>query len=331
MIQDLHRRLNDVGHQVDQREVANGSFGPDTTRALLAFQAERGLDEHGIVDETTHAALVEAGHQLGDRHLYLHAPMFRGDDVADLQLRLGSLGFDAGRIDGIFGPDTTAAVAEFQRNIGLPPDGIAGQLTVSSLRRLLSRSAGSQPVAQVRELDRLRQSRPDLIDQRIAIGQFGGAAALTSALSRLLRARGANVLQLDQPKEDLQAATANGFKAGIYLGFRIENDSYCRTDYFATSGFHSEGGLRLAHHCANALDLALRVPLMESKTEASAAVCTGRRLPILRQTRMPAVLCTLAPPSTVVLATGELAYGLAGAIADWLDDPAGDPILSKNS
>ena len=77
--------------------------------------------------------------------------MFRGDDVADLQLRLGSLGFDAGRIDGIFGPDTTGAVAEFQRNVGLAPDGIAGQSTVSSLRRLLSRSAGSQPVAQVRD------------------------------------------------------------------------------------------------------------------------------------------------------------------------------------
>ena len=104
LVRDLHRRLLAVGHPVDAVEESDGHFGPDTTRALLAFQAERGLDEHGTVDETTQAALVEAGVRLGDRHLYLHAPMFRGDDVADLQLRLGSLGFDAGRIDGIFGP-----------------------------------------------------------------------------------------------------------------------------------------------------------------------------------------------------------------------------------
>ena len=32
--------------------------------------------------------------------------MQHGDDVAALQKRLHDLGFDCGRIDGIFGPDT---------------------------------------------------------------------------------------------------------------------------------------------------------------------------------------------------------------------------------
>ena len=72
------------------------------------------------------AALVEAGYRLGDRSLYLHSPMMRGDDVADLQLRLGGLGFDAGRIDGVFGPDSARALLDFQRNTGLATDGIAG-------------------------------------------------------------------------------------------------------------------------------------------------------------------------------------------------------------
>lgn len=324
-IHDLHRRLDDAGHPVDQREVTSGTLGPDTTRALLAFQAERGLDEHGSVDEATHGALVEAGHRLGNRHLYLHAPMFRGDDVADLQLRLGSLGFDAGRIDGIFGPDTAGATVDFQRNVGLAVDGIAGPLTVGGLRRLLGRTAGRQPVAQVRELDRLRRSRPDLVDQRIAIGQFGGTAALAAALTRILRARGARVLELDQSDEATQAMTANEFDAGIYLGLRLENYSHCRTDYFSTEGFHSEGGFRLAHRCADALDRGLRVHLEASSDETTATICSGRRLPILRQTRMPAVLCTLAPASTVVLATAEIADSLAGAITDWLANPAGDP------
>jgi len=46
---------------------------------------------------------------------------------------------------------------------------------------------------------------------------------------------------------------------------------------------------------------------------------------VLQQTRMPAVLCSLAPPSVVVLSTAEIAEALAGAIARWVADPAADP------
>jgi len=318
-VRDLHRRLVAVGHPVDTVEVSGGHFGPDTTRALLAFQAERGLDEHGSVDETTQAALVEAGVRLGDRHLYLHAPMFRGDDVADLQLRLGSLGFDAGRIDGIFGPDTAGALGDFQQNTGLAVDGIAGSETVQAFRQLLGRSAGRTPVAQVRELDRLRQGNPDLRDQRLAVGQFGSSGALTSALARILRARGAHVMVMDNPDEATQASTANDFDAVMYLGLRIENSSHSQAHYFSTPGFLSEGGYRLAHHCATGLDHALR------SSDVPPTEAAGRQVPVLRQTRMPAVLCTLAPPSAVVLATAEIADALATAITRWVANPAADP------
>ena len=68
----------------------------------------------------TWSALVEAGRDLGDRFLYRRTPMLRGDDVAELQQRLSALGFDTGRVDGIFGDLTSAALGEFQRNVGLP-------------------------------------------------------------------------------------------------------------------------------------------------------------------------------------------------------------------
>ena len=97
--------------------------------------------------------LLRAGFQLGDRLLYLHVPMLRGDDIADLQLQLNSLGFDAGQVDGIFGPDTSKALIEFQRNIGLTADGISGLETVQEIRQLAGRSTGLTPVAQVRELE----------------------------------------------------------------------------------------------------------------------------------------------------------------------------------
>ena len=105
----------------------------------------------------------------------------------------------------------------------------------------------------------------------------------------------------------------------MYLGLKIENSSHSQTNYFSTPGFLSEGGYRLAHHCATGLDHALRSSYVPP-TEAA-----GRQVPVLRQTRMPAVLCTLAPPSAVVLATAEIAAALAMAITRWLANPAADP------
>ena len=89
-----------------------------------------GLPADGICDAPTWTALVEAGYRLGDRLLYLRSPMLRGDDVAELQRHLGALGFDAGRVDGIFGPaHRTTRSSEFQRNVGLTTDGVCGPET----------------------------------------------------------------------------------------------------------------------------------------------------------------------------------------------------------
>ena len=319
-VRDLHRRLEDAGHPVVDDELADGRFGPDTAAKVARFQAERGLHEHGDVDDHTLASLVEAGHRLGDRHLYLHAPMLRGDDVADFQLRLGGLGFDAGRIDGIFGPDTARALRDFQRNAGLVLDGIAGPDTFRALRHLAGRAAGTTPVAQVRELDQLRRSRPELDERRIALGHFGNCGALTAAVSRGLRNRGANVVALDHPDDTTQASTANRFEAEVYLGVRIEAVAAPEVAYFATEGFHSEGGLRLAQRCAPAVHEVLAADLGDADVPVR-----GMRLPILRRTRMPAVLCTMAPPSSVVTATAELAEALVGAVADWVANPADSP------
>ena len=45
------------------------------------------------------------------------------------------------------------------------------------------------------------------------------------------------------------------------------------------------------------------------------------QLPILRATKMPAVLCALGPPGEVVEKTNEIATGLTEAISNWFKDP----------
>ncbi|PKM83630.1 MAG: spore cortex-lytic enzyme [Firmicutes bacterium HGW-Firmicutes-13] len=57
----------------------------------------------------------------------------RGDDVAELQILLNSLGFSVGQADGIFGPLTEKAVINFQRAKGIAVDGIVKSQTHDAL------------------------------------------------------------------------------------------------------------------------------------------------------------------------------------------------------
>lgn len=70
---------------------------------------------------------------LGYRTLKRTTPYMRGTDVKTLQMMLNALGYFAGRIDGIFGDRTKAAVKAFQRHNGLTADGIVGSKTRAKL------------------------------------------------------------------------------------------------------------------------------------------------------------------------------------------------------
>lgn len=57
----------------------------------------------------------------------------RGNITRLIQERLNSLGFNCGKVDGIFGAGTRAAVIAFQRAHGLSADGIVGKNTWRAL------------------------------------------------------------------------------------------------------------------------------------------------------------------------------------------------------
>lgn len=134
-VEDVQKRLLMLGFDLGPTGI-DGVFLGTTLAAVRQFQREHELSEDGTVGDETWSALVDATFRLGDRLLYLRIPYFHGADVAALQGALNVLGFACGPPDGIFGAFTERAVGEFQSNVGLPRDGIAGPETVRAIEQL---------------------------------------------------------------------------------------------------------------------------------------------------------------------------------------------------
>jgi N-acetylmuramoyl-L-alanine amidase len=124
---------------------ADPVFDEPTDRAVREFQQNRGLVVDGLVGPETWGALQSARLSLGDRLLSLAGRMYVGDDVTALQERLAELGFDTGRVDGVFGPLTEAALKGFQKDYGLVPDGVCGPRTLRALKQLGRLVTGGRP------------------------------------------------------------------------------------------------------------------------------------------------------------------------------------------
>lgn len=306
-VRDLQRRLALISSSTDGDQQG---FGALTEASLRRFQSDRGLVVDGVCGPQSWNALVEADHRLGDRLLYYRSPMMRGDDVEELQRRLGQLGFDAHWVDGILGPRTEAAIRQFQQNVGLADDGVVGRSTVEALDRLTRRTVREVTVAEVREHERLRHQPQSVEGRRIVVGETGDLPVIAQAVARRLRLAGAEVLSLSTPDLSHQARTSNQWNSDIYLGVTLAIDNF-GVSYFAMSGFESIGGRALAQRCTAALS-----PLL-----VDAAAATAMRLPILRETRMPAVWCRIGPGSIVVPRAAHIARALASAITDWCLDP----------
>jgi peptidoglycan hydrolase-like protein with peptidoglycan-binding domain len=69
-------------------------------------------------------------------------------EVSLIQRDLNGLGYDAGPVDGDYGPRTTAAVRRLQQDSAIAVDGVAGSVTTAALKgkvRQVQQAAGSSP------------------------------------------------------------------------------------------------------------------------------------------------------------------------------------------
>ena len=95
---------------------ATNIFDEKVEEAIKAFQQRRGITATGVINAVTAKMLEEARWKLGDRVLSISTgPLMHGDDVTNLQTRLIEMGFNCGKVDGIYGANTEAAVKEIGR------------------------------------------------------------------------------------------------------------------------------------------------------------------------------------------------------------------------
>src|ERR1043165_5403984 len=87
------------------------------------------------------------------------------------------MGYDLGRADAIYGARTARAVATFQREVGLVPDGSCGPQTMHALRRLGRKGTRGAPLA-LRETAKLHGSGRALVGQTIVIDPGHGGPDL---------------------------------------------------------------------------------------------------------------------------------------------------------
>ncbi|MDQ3803975.1 MAG: penicillin-insensitive murein endopeptidase [Acidobacteriota bacterium] len=126
----LQDELIDLGYlRPEQKASGANNFGPLTEGALKRFQRDNQLQETGVYDEATQAAVrqLNEGVKRGSK----------GDVVAGLQLRLVNLSYltlaDIGSARGTFGPRTEAALKTFQMQHGIQPTGVLNDETYRSL------------------------------------------------------------------------------------------------------------------------------------------------------------------------------------------------------
>jgi N-acetylmuramoyl-L-alanine amidase len=281
---------------------SHSEFDGDVEAAVKAFQQERGLSVTGIANALTLRVLEEARWKLGDRTLlYTPSKMLRGDDVAALQTRLIEMGFNCGRVDGIFGALTENALKDFQKSVGVKVDGSCGPSTLLSMMRLMKIVSGGAPL-QLRDEAARAVKGPALANKVIVLDPRSKESAQTSTLlfdialrleSRLIAlgvavfmTRSADATPSSPTLED-RIQVANKSAADLVISFDCdsypnENAEGVATYYYGSDahGIHSVVGERFANLVQR--EISARTDLFDCRSHA-------KTWDLLRLTKAPIV------------------------------------------
>lgn len=141
-VRKMQRRLSDLGYPVG---TVDGSFGDNTLLAVNLFQDAIGYRERSYASASMLKKLYAKTAPVYDPYAPLKLDD-SGTDVLIMQTALHDLGYDPGKLDGIFGKDTKTAVELFQFVAQLTVTGDADKDTLIKLYDLNApRNPGNLP------------------------------------------------------------------------------------------------------------------------------------------------------------------------------------------
>lgn len=286
-----------------------GTFGSSTKNQLRAFQQSKGITPNGICDGLTWHVLIEAHWKLGDRLLYLKTPMLRGDDIAQLQGRLSWLGFDPGKVDGVFGPKTLRAVGEFQINVGLSGDGISGAETIAELERNIGRS--SVTVTSFKEALRFGDPAKDIRTLKLAIAAPLNLAVNAEMIRQSLNKEGIRSTSFIHPDITTIASLTNTSGADLSIFLEISRSNQGCISYFQGFRYTSTIGRSIAQTIADELEKVLPIPSVE---------VLGSTHRMLQLTRTPSVVVAIGEPHLWSLYSIEISAAIISGLTSWKAD-----------
>ncbi|GAA6525636.1 N-acetylmuramoyl-L-alanine amidase [Intrasporangium sp. DVR] len=287
-------------------------FDDEVEEAVKSFQQRRGLLVDGVVGRSTYSVLDGARWSLGDRVLrYVPDYFLEGDDVAHLQARLAELGFSPGKLDGIHGPATDAALRAFQGAVGLTADGTLGPETLRAFQDLQRSVTGGSANA-LREREQIRRGGFSLTGRTVVLdaGHGGGdpgavghglvEADLTLDLVRRIEGRltahGVEVVftrtGASGGEEIDRAAFANSVEADLVLSIHTDHAGAAAAHGVATFFYGHGDQARPAQGAWSTIgehfaELLLREVV--ARTGLTDCRAHPRSWTLLRRTRMPAV------------------------------------------
>lgn len=284
-------------------------FDEELCTTLKAFQQSRGILPLGEIDELTLRELRHASYTLGARALsYQPNQVLVGDDVGQLQKQLQELGFYSGRIDGHFGPDTHAALSNYQLNYGIQDDGVCGPETLHALSLLGRRITGGSTQA-IREREVVRMAGPRLTGKRVVIdpsidvenmarikGPYGEITEeeilwdLAARVEARMIAAGMETIMSrprgDNPSAKSRADLANSFEADLLISLQLDRYQNEKANGVATFYFGSELG---ASSMTGEMLSGFIQREIVARTQLGNCYNHGRTWELLRMTQMPSV------------------------------------------
>lgn len=166
IIQTQLNRIADNYPAIPKIKNVNGVFGVDTEEAVRKFQEIFNLEQTGTVDKSTWykikqyyvgvkqlSDLVGEGLTLSEVQVPFTNRLQEGNqgiDVKTIQYYLSIIAYFNPELDiiplsGVFGPETTQAVKEFQEFYGLPVSGMVGINTWNMMNRIYSETVETLP------------------------------------------------------------------------------------------------------------------------------------------------------------------------------------------